>query len=136
MSASAGARGGRPARAVLVAGYFVAALACWLAATFALLAARNELVAGAVWAPRVLLALHLVALGFLPLAVVGGALHILSRVEVVVDGGLAGSSRLVVTGSLLLLGAAAAACGGALFTIRAGCSALRPRPATSAARPA
>ena len=43
----------------------------------ALVAAREELAAGAVWAPQVLLAVHLVALGFLPLAVSGGALHIL-----------------------------------------------------------
>lgn len=72
-----GARAGRPAPAALVACYFVAALACWLAATVALVAAREELAAGAVWAPQVLLAVHLVALGFLPLAVSGGALHIL-----------------------------------------------------------
>ncbi len=68
---------GRPAPSALVAAYFLAALACWLAATLALLGARHELATGAVWAPPVLLAVHLVALGFLPLAVSGGALHIL-----------------------------------------------------------
>ena len=80
MSAAAaprGARVGRPAPARLVAGYFAAALVCWLAATVALIAAASELAAGAVAAPRLLLAVHLVALGFLPLAVSGGALHIL-----------------------------------------------------------
>lgn len=55
----------------------MAALACWLAAAAALLAAAGELAAGGVTAPRLLLAVHLVALGFLPLAVTGGALHIL-----------------------------------------------------------
>jgi hypothetical protein len=70
-------RVGRPAPAVLVACYFAAALVCWLGATVALVVARNELAAGAVWAPQVLLVVHLVALGFLPLAVTGGALHIL-----------------------------------------------------------
>jgi len=76
-SPAAGPRVGRPAPALLVAGYFAAALACWLAAAAALLAARDELAAGAVWTPPVLLALHLAAVGFLPLAVTGGALHIL-----------------------------------------------------------
>jgi len=72
-----GARVGRPAPALLVSGYFAVALACWLAATIALLGARSAFAAGAVWAPEVLFAVHLVALGFLPLAVAGGSLHIL-----------------------------------------------------------
>jgi hypothetical protein len=72
-----GARVGRSAPAVLVACYFTCALACWLAAAVALAAAGHELAAGAVWDPRVLFAVHLVALGFLPLAVTGGALHVL-----------------------------------------------------------
>ncbi len=55
-------------------------LACWLAATVALIAAAGDLAAGGVAAPRLLLAVHLVALGFLPLAVTGGALHILPTV--------------------------------------------------------
>jgi hypothetical protein len=72
-----GAQVGRPAPALVVAGYFAAALACWLAAAAAVVAAAGELAAGDVAAPGVLLAVHLVALGFLPLAVTGGALHIL-----------------------------------------------------------
>lgn len=68
---------GRPAPAPLVAAYFAAALACWLAAAVALAAAAGDLAAGRLWAPAVLLAVHLVALGFLPLAVTGGALHVL-----------------------------------------------------------
>ena len=74
---SPAARVGRPAPAALVACYFAAALVCWLAAMIALVAARDALASGAVWGPQVLFALHLVALGFLPLAVTGGALHIL-----------------------------------------------------------
>lgn len=77
MSTLSGARVGRPAPAGVVAGYFVAALACWLLAALAVLDARADLAAGAVWAAPVLLAVHLVALGFLPLAVAGGALHVL-----------------------------------------------------------
>lgn len=77
MSRAGGARVGRPAPAGLVAGYFAAALACWVAATVVLALAAPELAAGAVAAPEVLLAVHLVALGFLPLAVTGGALHVL-----------------------------------------------------------
>ena len=77
MSRAGGARVGRPAPAGLVAGYFAAALAFWVAATVVLALAAPELAAGAVAAPEVLLAVHLVALGFLPLAVTGGALHVL-----------------------------------------------------------
>jgi hypothetical protein len=77
VSRAGGARVGRPAPAGLVAGYFAAALAFWVAATVVLALAAPELAAGAVAAPEVLLAVHLVALGFLPLAVTGGALHVL-----------------------------------------------------------
>lgn len=72
-----GPRVGRPAGARLVAGYFGAALTCWAAAAVVLLLAARDLAAGGFAAPDVLLALHLVALGFLPLAVTGAALHVL-----------------------------------------------------------
>lgn len=72
-----GPRVGRPAPLRLVACYFAAALASWLAATLVLTLAAPELAAIDVAAPRVLLSVHLVALGFLPLAVTGAALHIL-----------------------------------------------------------
>lgn len=76
-SQGSGARVGKPAPVALVGAYFATALACWLAATVALVDARAELAAGLVSSPSVLFVLHLVALGFLPLAVTGGALHVL-----------------------------------------------------------
>ena len=72
-----GARVGRPAPAVLVALYFAASLLCWLAATIAFVDAAPQFADGGVAAPEVLLAVHLVGLGFLPLAVTGAALHVL-----------------------------------------------------------
>jgi hypothetical protein len=74
---SGGARVGRPVPAVLVALYFSAALVCWLAATIAFVDAAPQLADAGVAAPEVLLAVHLVGLGFLPLAVTGAALHVL-----------------------------------------------------------
>ena len=71
-----GARVGRPAPAALVAAYFAAALA-WLAATVAFVVAAPQLAAAGVATPEVLLAVHLVGLGFLPLAVTGAVLHVL-----------------------------------------------------------
>lgn len=72
-----GRASGRPAPASLIAGYFGAALVCWVGAAAALAAAAGELASGRLGAPGVLLAVHLVGLGFLPLAVAGGALHVL-----------------------------------------------------------
>jgi hypothetical protein len=74
---SSGARVGRPAPAALVAAYFLAALLAWLAATIAIVAAAPQLADGGVASPEVLLAVHLVGLGFLPLAVTGAVLHVL-----------------------------------------------------------
>lgn len=71
------ARVGRPAPVRLVAAYLSAALACWLAATAAFVVAAPELADGGVASSDVLLAVHLVGLGFLPLAVTGAALHVL-----------------------------------------------------------
>jgi hypothetical protein len=72
-----GPRVGRPAPYPLVAAYLAAALACWLAAAIVLAREADLVAAGGYVATGVLLAVHLVALGFLPLAVAGGALHIL-----------------------------------------------------------
>jgi len=74
---SGGVRVGRPAPVALVAAYFLAALVCWLAATISFVTAAPELAAAGVAAPEVLLAVHLVGLGFLPLAVTGAVLHVL-----------------------------------------------------------
>lgn len=72
-----GRASGKPAPVSLIAGYFGAALACWLGAAVALAVAAGDLAAGRFAAPDALLAVHLVGLGFLPLAVAGGALHVL-----------------------------------------------------------
>lgn len=77
MSSPAGSRVGRPAPAGLVAAYFVVGLVCWLAAAIILALAAPELARGGLASPEVLLAVHLLALGFLPLAVTGGVLHVL-----------------------------------------------------------
>jgi hypothetical protein len=74
---SSGARVGRPAPAALVAAYFLAALLAWLAAAIAIVAAAPQLADAGVASPEVLLAVHLVGLGFLPLAVTGAVLHVL-----------------------------------------------------------
>jgi hypothetical protein len=74
---SLGARVGRPAPARLVAAYLGAALLCWLGAAIAIARAAPELATAGVAAPDVLFAVHLVGLGFLPLAVTGAALHVL-----------------------------------------------------------
>ena len=74
---STGTRVGRPAPARLVAAYLAAALLCWLGAAIAIARAAPELASAGVAAPDVLFAVHLVGLGFLPLAVTGAALHVL-----------------------------------------------------------
>jgi hypothetical protein len=74
---SGGARVGRPAPAALVASYFLSALLAWLAATLAIVAAAPQLAEAGLASSEVLLAVHLVGLGFLPLAVTGAALHVL-----------------------------------------------------------
>ena len=68
---------GAPAGFRLVAAYLVGALALWLAATIALLLAAPDLAHGFVASEDVLLAVHLLGLGFLPLAVAGAAFHVL-----------------------------------------------------------
>ena len=60
-----------------MAGYFASALLSLVGATIALARAVPDLTAGRPTSAPVLLAVHLVALGFLPFAVGGGALHIL-----------------------------------------------------------
>ena len=74
---STGARVGRPASARLVSAYLAAGLLCWLGAALAIVRAAPELADAGVAAPEVLFAVHLVGLGFLPLAVTGAALHVL-----------------------------------------------------------
>ena len=82
-AAPIGTRGpqvGTPAPFRLVGGYLVASLVCWLIAAAALLQAAPDIAHAAFASPAMLLAVHLLALGFLPLAVTGAVLHVLPTV--------------------------------------------------------
>lgn len=68
---------GGPIARGLLAAYFGVALAGLVAASTALVAAAPDLAAGALLAPRVVLATHLVALGFLPFAITAASFHLL-----------------------------------------------------------
>lgn len=68
---------GGPIRLGLLASYFAVALAGLVAASIGLVAAAPDLAAGGLLAPRVVLATHLVALGFLPFAVTAASFHLL-----------------------------------------------------------
>lgn len=68
---------GGPVRLSLLASYVAVSLVGWLAAAIALVAATPDLAAGIPLAQPVLLAVHLVALGFLPIAVAAGTFHLL-----------------------------------------------------------
>lgn len=72
-----GPRVGTPARFRLVAAYLVGSLVCWLLASLALFHASGDLARGWFASEATLLAVHLLAVGFLPLAVAGAALHVL-----------------------------------------------------------
>jgi hypothetical protein len=68
---------GGPIGLGLLASYVAVALAGWAAGAVALLAAAPELAARAPLASAPVLAVHLVALGFLPAAVTGASFHLL-----------------------------------------------------------
>ena len=68
---------GGPVALPLLAAYFGASLLGWLAAAAALVAAAPDLASGDPGAATPVLAAHLLALGFLPLAVSGGTFHLL-----------------------------------------------------------
>jgi len=68
---------GGPVALRLLTVYFGAALAAWVAAAAAAIAAAPDLAAGHPLEPAPVLAVHLVALGALPLAVSGASFHLL-----------------------------------------------------------
>ncbi|HEU5476268.1 MAG TPA: hypothetical protein VFU64_00370 [Gaiellaceae bacterium] len=93
---------GGPVGLRLLAAYFGISLLGWLAAAAALVAAAPDLAAGDLGAARPVLAVHLLALAFLPLAVSGGAFHLL---PVMLRNPLRSERRLSIALPLLALGA-------------------------------
>ena len=92
---------GGPVTLPLLACYVAFALLGWLAAAVALIAAAPDLASGRPMAATPLLAAHLVALGFLPLAVSAAAFHLL---PVMLRNGLHSERRLWVALPLLVGG--------------------------------
>ena len=68
---------GRPAPFALTAPAYLAATAGWLAAAIAFAFAADDLAAGAIWQPSVVLTTHLVALVFLPCVVAAAVWQLL-----------------------------------------------------------
>jgi len=93
---------GGPIALRLLAGYFALSLAGWLAVCATLVVAAPRLAAGDTGAEQPLLAVHLLALGFLPLAVSGGAFHLL---PVMLRNPLQSERRLAIALPLLAVGA-------------------------------
>jgi hypothetical protein len=76
-SIAGGRHVGTPASFRLVASYLVGSLVCWLIAAVAVLQAAPDIARAGFASPATLLAVHLLSLGFLPLAVTGAVLHVL-----------------------------------------------------------
>ena len=93
---------GGPVALRLLAAYFGLSLVGWLAAAAALIAAAPRLSAGDLGATAPVLTVHLLALGFLPLAVSGGSFHLL---PVMLRNPLRSELRLWVALPLLAVGA-------------------------------
>ena len=93
---------GGPVALPLLAAYFGLSLLAWVAAAIALVVAAPRLAAGDVGAATPVLAVHLLALGFLPLAVSGGAFHLL---PVMLRNPLGSERRLWTALPLLAVGA-------------------------------
>jgi hypothetical protein len=68
---------GGPIPAAMLAAFVAAALAAWIAGTAVLVVAADDLARGAFYDRAVLLAVHLIAAGALPLGVVGASFHLL-----------------------------------------------------------
>ena len=93
---------GGPVALPLLAAYFGVSLLAWLAAAVTLVVAAPRLAAGDIGAATPVLAVHLLALGFLPLAVSGGTFHLL---PVMLRNPLRSERRLWTALPLLVLGA-------------------------------
>lgn len=93
---------GGPVALPLLASYFVLSLIGLVAATVALVVAAPQLASGDLGASAPVLAAHLLALGFLPLAVSGATLHLL---PVMLRNQLGSERRLWVALPLLAVGA-------------------------------
>jgi hypothetical protein len=93
---------GGPVALPLLAAYLGLSLLGWVAAAVALVAATPRLAAGDLGAATPVLAAHLLALGFLPLAVSGAAFHLL---PVMLRNPLRSERRLWAALPLLALGA-------------------------------
>jgi hypothetical protein len=99
---------GGPVALPLLGAYFGVSLVGWIAASVTLVAAAPELAAGDAGAARPVLADHLLALGFLPLAVGGGTFHLL---PVMLRNPLRSERRLWIALPLLAVGASLVAPG-------------------------
>lgn len=99
---------GGPVAQQLLAAYFALSLIGWIAAAVALTVAVPRLVVGDLGATEPVLAVHLLALGFLPLAVSGGTFHLL---PVMLRNSLRSERRLWAALPLLALGASLVAPG-------------------------
>jgi hypothetical protein len=121
---------GGPVPAGMLAAFVAASLAAWVAGTAVLVAAADDLAHGAYYDRSVLLAVHLIAAGALPLGVVGASFHLLPvmlRNDIVSVRALWTALPLLLGGvlvavglerwssSLLWVGAAAVACGLAII---------------------
>ena len=93
---------GGPVTLHLLAAYFGVSVLGWLAAAAALIVAAPRLADGDPGAAQPVLAAHLLALGFLPLAVSGGTFHLL---PVMLRNPLRSERRLWIALPLLALGA-------------------------------
>src|SRR5690242_12482699 len=99
---SGGRAVGGPVALPLLATYFGISLLGWLAAAVALVVAAPRLAAGDLGAAEPVLAVHLLALGFLPLAVSGATFHLL---PVMLRNSLRSERRLMASLPLLTFGA-------------------------------
>jgi len=123
---------GGPVPAALLACYVAVSLAFWLAGTVVLVLAAGALARGAFYDREVLLAVHLVAAGALPLGVAGASFHLLPvmlrndlvsvralwlALALLLGGALVAAGLDRWSQALVWLGVAAVACGLAIVVV-------------------